>query len=1127
MALHQRTAGTQEEKQQLQPLRAIPSQKRIQYRNLRLRFGGILFCLLFASLGLSTSPISTTYAAPALQGIATDLLITKYIDGTGNNKAIEIYNGTGSPKSLNQYQLEIYAEATGNAIAAQWATLDQITTGKTSINANEAIVIHFPAASAVTGYPWGGLVFDGGDAIILRELSSAQKRVIDSFGQTTNVPGGAWTGGGLTTQGSALKRKSTVCTGRMDSTAPFDPSVEWETIPGNPYEQLGSHQLTCAPPPPPPILNEFVFDHISAAAGNDREFIEVKVPTVPTGNVYSVLVVDGDRNANPGLIYYSAAINDIDIPGNGYWTRFEANRFLNGANTLLLVRNFTPPAGVPNPDIDQNDDGIIDLGAGGIPPYWTEVVDDVAVRLNQTDFVYAQKSGIVLYPYFDGVSTMPGGASRVPDAQRSGPFEGWKRNHYDGEGLGCSLCALGASPQEAVNTPGQANRLGTADSVSPTPTVSVTPPTATPTSTGLPSTPTPMPPDTPTTGPSPTPTHTATPLPGFTPPPPGCQDIIVNGSFEENHVGWKFGADPVPPRYTGDQRRFGARAVLLGNPPDVGSPNAISYSSVRQLVKIPAGASTAYITWSHLSLTQENPREPTGHTDRQDFIPLAPNQMPISIKYRALRNESNWRDEQRELTDLIGKNFYVYFNVFNDGNGLRTWMFLDNVQLIVCYPNGVAPAAMETPTPVTVTGATTVDEADPTFTPTVLGTVIGETATFTPTSTPVGESPLVEIEPLTFVTPSIDGPDTRRSCSLPACENGKLYCAAERCQNDCGFVCVPTDSWIGPQGPVTTLSARQSTPEARVAGTPVTAPTSTKKGPPGCIELIENGDFETIDAGWEIKSPDATSGYETEFGHSGSSQSMRVAAINVANEPSTDVVAQAVMLPEGAQTIRLELWYYPQQNSDDAGPGDLQYVDLYRYPSGQFEKRVLTEQRGDAEWLQLQSDLTEFAGQRIQLRLAVINDGVAGRSAMFVDDVSILACTDDGSIDGGGDKEDWTEIPSVKRPITDKGTVDSTPTEPDTNTGILGFAPNALGRLGTLAVLFGVLVVIGLLAWALLSWLSGFGWAAPIIVLIVGLVLLVWYLWQLSFASSTILLIVLLIVIVIVVVAVIRPYRRP
>ncbi|MFN8489677.1 MAG: hypothetical protein U0350_18985 [Caldilineaceae bacterium] len=224
------------------------------------------------------------------------------------------------------------------------------------------------------------------------------------------------------------------------------------------------------------------------------------------------------------------------------------------------------------------------------------------------------------------------------------------------------------------------------------------PSTNTPTATGLPTatgtatfTPTPAPP-------TPLP-FTATPLP---PPPAGCINIVLNGTFETDDS-WLCGEDPVPPYYAGGQRHEGARSMLLGNPPDSGKPDKLTYSSIRQKVTIPSNANTAELRWWHLYQTQQaaDPN-PSGASDRQEVLLLALGQKVLKVAQRVLRNDTAWQQEAVDLTPYRGQTFYLYFNVFNDGNGAHTWAYIDEVVLNICYAASTAtPIPPATPIPAT------------------------------------------------------------------------------------------------------------------------------------------------------------------------------------------------------------------------------------------------------------------------------------------------------------------------------------------------------------------------------------------------------------------------------------------
>jgi hypothetical protein len=118
---------------------------------------------------------------------------------------------------------------------------------------------------------------------------------------------------------------------------------------------------------------------------------------------------------------------------------------------------------------------------------------------------------------------------------------------------------------------------------------------------------------------------------------------------------------------------------------------------------------------------------------------------------------------------------------------------------------------------------------------------------------------------------------------------------------------------------------------------------------------------------------------------------MRLGLLGGDNLASISAVDQVIVLPAEASSIVLSFRYFPIYEPPP-GPGDLQYVDIYNMLTGQFAGRALGTQSNERAWLTADYDLTMQAGQTIRLVLAVNNDGVEGRSAMYVDNVSIIAC---------------------------------------------------------------------------------------------------------------------------------------
>ena len=55
------------------------------------------------AIGLAAAPATAAEAAP------TELLISEYVEGSSNNKALEIYNPTEAAVDLSQYRLRQYS----------------------------------------------------------------------------------------------------------------------------------------------------------------------------------------------------------------------------------------------------------------------------------------------------------------------------------------------------------------------------------------------------------------------------------------------------------------------------------------------------------------------------------------------------------------------------------------------------------------------------------------------------------------------------------------------------------------------------------------------------------------------------------------------------------------------------------------------------------------------------------------------------------------------------------------------------------------------------------------------------------------------------------------------------------
>ena len=697
------------------------------------------------------------------------------------------------------------------------------------------------------------------------------------------------------------------------------------------------------------VVNEV--DYIQPGA-NVSEFIELKNITNIPINLDSFGLRFARGVNSPPDVYR----DDIDLP----------NINLNPNDYFVICTN---PENVPNCDFTVPPP--MDLLENAIPAAVALVqnnnIVDVVSYGGNTGAPYTEGTGVV--PADDGTQEALG-ISRVMDGVDT------NRNNVD-FGLRCI-------------TPGATNSSQTGGCGPETPTFT---PTLTPTPTGTAQTPTPTGTATPTGTPTPTGSVTATPTGSVTAVvPSGCSNILVNGDFESAY-GWDFGKDPIPGKYTSIPVHGGIRAVQLGIPPESGYASIYSYSSVRQGVSIPRG-STVQLRWWHYYKTELPVLDSTtNNQDRQEVILLKPNGDTLRVVQRVRRNSDGWQQSIVDLTEYAGHNFVLYFNVINYGSG-RTWMFIDDVELLVCPPQGTSYSGSSTSSTYGegsttyynytggMTGGATVSTSGATFTTTPFATV-------TPTSTP---TPTSDMSPTPSTTPVPTFTPTSTASPSPSPSLTPVALAPSTPDNSV------VQQQLTPQAIVLTQNASQPVVAAVLQPLPtatIVLVANRQVIPDNCIELVDNGSFEARGMGWSQEGSKILPAYAAPPLASADAPQSGLAIRLGVTEPITVVgisaTQQLVPLPQDRNKITLSFRYFPQY---DAPPsrGDFQYVDIYAGETGQFLGRALGVQRDDRAWIAREYDLSALAGESVRIFFMVSNDGIGGNIAMYVDDVSIVAC---------------------------------------------------------------------------------------------------------------------------------------
>ncbi|MGL5889531.1 MAG: lamin tail domain-containing protein, partial [Bacteroidia bacterium] len=200
---------------------------------------------------LVISPAADTITACAgdsarfsVRTLSADLIISQYVEGSGFEKYLEIYNNTGASVNLADYEIRAYHNGAcdNNAPTFTIALSGTLADQATFVVANSSATLYTTANLYVSG-----LQFNGDDAVTLyNEVSSSYA---DIFGSICNDPGSSWNNASFNTENRTLTRKACVYNGitvnpNLAGASGF-PTLftEWIQDTTNVIAGLGSHTV--------------------------------------------------------------------------------------------------------------------------------------------------------------------------------------------------------------------------------------------------------------------------------------------------------------------------------------------------------------------------------------------------------------------------------------------------------------------------------------------------------------------------------------------------------------------------------------------------------------------------------------------------------------------------------------------------------------------------------------------------------------------------------------------------------------------------------------------------------------------------------------------------------------------
>jgi len=170
---------------------------------------------------------------------AQNLFFSEYVEGSSNNKALEIFNGTGAPVDLSGYRVRLASNG------GEWSETNSVTLSGSLAHGDVFVIANAGANATILGVSditHTVTYYNGDDTLGLFQGDT----LIDVIGVYQTDPGTAWPVAGTdgATLNHTLVRKPTVIQGNLDWIAGAGTNLdnsEWIVHPQDYIDNLGAH----------------------------------------------------------------------------------------------------------------------------------------------------------------------------------------------------------------------------------------------------------------------------------------------------------------------------------------------------------------------------------------------------------------------------------------------------------------------------------------------------------------------------------------------------------------------------------------------------------------------------------------------------------------------------------------------------------------------------------------------------------------------------------------------------------------------------------------------------------------------------------------------------------------------
>ncbi len=296
------------------------------HRRSMRRLGAVL------AIVLTSVPVVLGTSSPVGAAPPSELIFSEYIEGSSNNKALEIFNGTGAPVDLAAGAYNIQMFFNGSASAGLTIPLaGTVAAGDVHVVAQSSAAAAILAqADQTNGAGW----FNGDDAVVLRKGTT----IVDSIGQVGFDPGAEW-GTGLTSTSDNTIRRKADCALDANVSDAFDPATGWDGFANDTFNGLGAFESQCIVTVAAPSVTAFTPAPNAVNVGWDVK------PTV----TFNVAV-----NAAPGafsLVCNATGAREVIVSGGPTTFTLTPTGYLGNGETctVTVTAALVTAAAAPNP----------------------------------------------------------------------------------------------------------------------------------------------------------------------------------------------------------------------------------------------------------------------------------------------------------------------------------------------------------------------------------------------------------------------------------------------------------------------------------------------------------------------------------------------------------------------------------------------------------------------------------------------------------------------------------------------------------------------------------------------------------------------------------------------------------